>query len=73
MTEMTRIKQALLPSIRKNREREAANTFYNEMLKESLMNKADSGATRKISDHLESILDIRLEIILLSLFLRCFS
>lgn len=59
MTELTKIKQALFPSIRKNREREAANTFYNEMLKESLKNKADTGATRKISDHLDSIIDIR--------------
>lgn len=59
VSEMIKVKQAIQPSIRKNREREAANTYYNEMLKESLINRTDAGAVRKVSDHLESIIDIR--------------
>lgn len=59
VTEMTKVKQTIMPSIRKNREREAANTYYNEMLKESFANRMDAGAMKKNTDHLENIIDIR--------------
>lgn len=59
VTEMTKVKQAVMPSIRKNREREKSNTFYNEMLAESLASRSDTGAVKKVTDHLENILDIR--------------
>lgn len=57
---MTKVRQEIMPSIRKNKEREKASTFYNQMLTESLANRSDTGAIKKITDHLESIIDIRL-------------
>ncbi|XP_065212426.1 DNA polymerase epsilon catalytic subunit 1 [Planococcus citri] len=59
VTELTKIKQAIMPSIRKNKEREKSNTFYNEMLTESLANRSDAGSIKKVTDHLENIIDIR--------------
>lgn len=57
--ELTKVKQTILASVRKNRKRDKNNTFYTEMLTSALMNKGDAGATRKVSDHMDNILDIR--------------
>lgn len=59
MHELTKVKQTIMTSVRKNRKRDKNNTFYTEMLTSALMNKGDAGATKKMSDHMENILDIR--------------
>lgn len=61
MNELMKVKREIMPSIRKNREREKSNTYYSEMLTESLVNRSDSGSIKKTTDHLESIIDIRFE------------
>lgn len=59
MNDLTKVKQVILSSVRKNRVRDQSNTFYTEMLTSALINKGDSGTTRKLSDHMENIIDIR--------------
>ncbi|KAG8329998.1 hypothetical protein J6590_073656 [Homalodisca vitripennis] len=57
--ELTKVKQTIAAAVRKNRKRDKSNTYYTEMLTSALMSKGDAGATRKSSDHMENILDIR--------------
>uniref|UniRef100_A0A1B6LUL8 DNA polymerase epsilon catalytic subunit n=1 Tax=Graphocephala atropunctata TaxID=36148 RepID=A0A1B6LUL8_9HEMI len=57
--ELTKVKQTIAAAVRKNRKRDKSNTFYTEMLTSALMSKGDAGTTRKTSDHMENILDIR--------------
>lgn len=59
MTEMIKVKQAIHPSIRRNREKRKNNSYYTDMLSESLDVKSGIGSTKKVSDHMENIIDIR--------------
>ncbi|XP_014243351.1 DNA polymerase epsilon catalytic subunit A [Cimex lectularius] len=58
VSDLIKVRQVIRPSVKKNQNREASNTFYNDMLESEIRNKNNTGA-RKHSDHLESILDIR--------------
>lgn len=57
-----KVRKEILSVVHKNKEREKTNTYYTEMLADSLItNKDDTNSTAKTStDHLENILDIRL-------------
>uniref|UniRef100_A0A0A9Y3R9 DNA polymerase epsilon catalytic subunit n=1 Tax=Lygus hesperus TaxID=30085 RepID=A0A0A9Y3R9_LYGHE len=59
VTDLITVRKSILQSVRKNRKREASNTYYTEMLENAVALKEDSGLSKKNTDHLESILDIR--------------
>ncbi|CAB0010464.1 unnamed protein product [Nesidiocoris tenuis] len=59
VSDLMTVRKTILQSVRKNKKREAGHTFYTEMLENAIANKEDTGITKKSSDHLESIIDIR--------------
>lgn len=59
VTDLMKVRQIIMSSVRKNKANEAKNTYYSEMLENAIINKGDVGLTKKQSDHLENIIDIR--------------
>ncbi|XP_014281923.1 DNA polymerase epsilon catalytic subunit 1 [Halyomorpha halys] len=59
VTDLMKVRQIIMSSVRKNRANEAKNTYYSEMLENAIINKGDVGLTKKQSDHFENIIDIR--------------
>jgi len=53
------LRQAIMPAVRKNRLALKNNSYYTEMLTESLANLSEVGSTKKQVDHMENIIDIR--------------
>lgn len=64
VTEMNKVRQAIMPAVRKNRLALKNNSHYTEMLTESLANLSEVASTKKQVDHMENIIDIRLEYII---------
>lgn len=60
VTEMNKVRQAIMPSVRKNRLALKNNSYYTEMLTESLANLSEVASSKKQVDHMENIIDIRL-------------
>lgn len=60
VTEMNKVKQAIMPAVRKNRLASKNNSYYTEMLTESLANLSEVVTSKKQVDHMENIIDIRL-------------
>lgn len=60
VSEMTKVRQAIMPAVRKNRLAMKNNSYYTEMLTESLANLSEVVSTKKQVDHMENIIDIRL-------------
>nr|CAD7428081.1 unnamed protein product [Timema monikensis] len=56
VTDLVKVRRELISAVRKNREREKNNTYYTEMLTNALASK---GTTKKSTDHMEKIIDIR--------------
>nr|CAD7570292.1 unnamed protein product [Timema californicum] len=56
VTDLVKVRRELISAVRKNREREKNNTYYTEMLTNALASK---GTTKKSTDHMENIIDIR--------------
>nr|CAD7589121.1 unnamed protein product [Timema genevievae] len=56
VTDLVKVRRELMSAVRKNREREKNNTYYTEMLTNALASK---GTTKKSTDHMENIIDIR--------------
>lgn len=57
---MNKVRQAIMPAIRKNRLALKNNSYYTEMLTESLANLSEVASTKKQVDHMQNIIDIRL-------------
>lgn len=62
---MNKLRQAIMPAVRKNRLTLKNNSYYTEMLTESLANLSEVGSSKKQVDHMENIIDIRYDIILI--------
>jgi len=60
VTEMNKMRQAIMPAVRKNRLALKNNSYYTEMLTESLANLSEVVSSKKQVDHMENIIDIRL-------------
>lgn len=56
---MNKVRQAIMPAVRKNRLTLKNNSYYTEMLTESLANLSEVASTKKQIDHMENIIDIR--------------
>lgn len=56
---MIKVRKELNTIVKKNREREKANSFYTELLASTLNNVGDIGATKINTDHMEKIIDMR--------------
>ena len=56
---MIKVRKEILKVVRKNKERQNANTFYTELLTDILTDKGDVAATKANTDQMENILDIR--------------
>jgi len=56
------MRQAIMPAVRKNRLALKNNSYYTEMLTESLANLSEVVSSKKQVDHMENIIDIRLYI-----------
>lgn len=54
-----KVRQIVAASVNKNKKKETSNTFYTEMLENAIASKDDTGVTKKSSDLMENILDIR--------------
>lgn len=52
-------RQTIMSSVKKNKVQETSHTYYSEMMESAIINKSDAGLTRKHSDQLENIIDIR--------------
>jgi len=48
-----------MSAVKKNRERQKHINLYTEMLTTALSTKGDTGTTRKTTDQMENIIDIR--------------
>jgi len=59
---MNKMRQAIMPAVRKNRLALKNNSYYTEMLTESLANLSEVVSSKKQVDHMENIIDIRLYI-----------
>lgn len=59
VTEMNKVRQSIMPAVRKNRIARKNNSYYTEMLTESLANLTEVASIKKQVDHLENIIDIR--------------
>lgn len=59
ITEMTKVRQVIMPAVRKNRLALKNNSYYTEMLTESLANLSEVVLSKKQVDHMENIIDIR--------------
>lgn len=59
VTEMNKVRQAIMPAVRKNRLALKNNSYYTEMLTESLTNLSEVASSKKQVDHMENIIDIR--------------
>ncbi|UYV81656.1 POLE [Cordylochernes scorpioides] len=62
VNDLIKVRKELLPSIRKNQEREKSNEGYNQLLASANKMEEDFGptqVTKKITDHMENIVDIR--------------
>lgn len=59
VTDMNKVRQAIMPAVRKNRLTLKNNSYYTEMLTESLANLSEVASTKKQIDHMENIIDIR--------------
>lgn len=59
VTEMNKMRQAIMPAVRKNRLALKNNSYYTEMLTESLANLSEVVSSKKQVDHMENIIDIR--------------
>lgn len=59
---MNKMRQAIMPAVRKNRMALKNNSYYTEMLTESLANLSEVASSKKQVDHMENIIDIRLYI-----------
>jgi len=66
---MNKVRQAIMPAIRKNRLALKNNSYYTELLTESLANLSEVGSTKKKVDHMENIIDIRLSLYIINLML----
>jgi len=53
------VRQALMPAIKKNKEREKNKSHYSDMLTSNIASSTELGITRKNTDQLENIIDIR--------------
>lgn len=60
ITEMNKVRQSIMPAVRKNRLASKNNSYYTEMLTESLANLSEVVSSKKQVDHMENIIDIRL-------------
>lgn len=59
-TDMLKVRREILSYVRKNQEKEKANTFYTELLTNNLVNnKDDVVSIKSVTDHMENIIDIR--------------
>ncbi|XP_068086023.1 DNA polymerase epsilon catalytic subunit 1 [Anabrus simplex] len=59
VNDLVKVRKEIMTAVRKNRERKKNNTYYTEMLMNAIASKADSGLTKKTTDHMENIIDIR--------------
>jgi len=66
---MNKVRQAIMPAIRKNRLALKNNSYYTELLTESLANLSEVGSKKKKVDHMENIIDIRLSLNIINLML----
>ena len=56
---MLKVRRDIMSAVKKNRERLKHNNMYTEMLTTALTVKGDAGITKKPSDQMENIIDIR--------------
>lgn len=54
-----KVKKDILSVVRKNIEREKANTFYTELMASTLANSEAITSDKSKLDHMENIIDIR--------------
>jgi len=66
---MNKMRQAIMPAVRKNRMALKNNSYYTEMLTESLANLSEVATSKKQVDHMENIIDIRLYIKLFYIYM----
>lgn len=59
MTDLIKVRREILPVVRKNMEREKANTLYTELMA-STLNTGNIFNPKTNKDHMENIIDIRL-------------
>ncbi|XP_073973254.1 DNA polymerase epsilon catalytic subunit 1 isoform X2 [Rhodnius prolixus] len=59
VNDLMKVRQIVAASVNKNKKKETSNTFYTEMLENAIASKDDTGVTKKSSDLMENILDIR--------------
>ncbi|KAJ8897708.1 hypothetical protein PR048_003058 [Dryococelus australis] len=59
VTDLVKVRKEVMAAVRKNREREKNNTYYTEMLTTALVSTGDIGVTKKATDQMENIIDIR--------------
>lgn len=58
-TDLIKVRKDIHSVVRKNQEREKANTFYNEMLANSIDISGVQNNAKSSSDYMEYIIDIR--------------
>lgn len=58
-TDLMKVRKEILSVVRKNIEREKANTFYTEMMASTLVSNASVSNRKTSLDHMENIIDIR--------------
>lgn len=58
---MIKVRREMMAAVKKNRERDSTNTYYIQMLSNSLVSASDStaGNVQRSTDYLDSIVDIR--------------
>ncbi|KAG1689536.1 DNA polymerase epsilon catalytic subunit A [Nymphon striatum] len=59
VSDLIKVRKDLMPVIRKNRENEKQSSTYTEMLTSCLQNEDSVKSTKKISEQIENIIDIR--------------
>ncbi|GLG99117.1 DNA polymerase epsilon catalytic subunit [Gryllus bimaculatus] len=59
VNDLVKVRKDIATAVKKNQEREKNNTYYTEMLTSALATKGDAGISKKITDQMENILDIR--------------
>lgn len=58
MSDLIKVRREIMSAVKKNKEREKSNTYYTQMLANSL-NPHERNVTKKLTDHMDNILDIR--------------
>ncbi|XP_076350234.1 DNA polymerase epsilon catalytic subunit 1 isoform X2 [Tachypleus tridentatus] len=59
VTDLTKIRKEIFPAVKKNREREKTSSAYVQMLSSSLSEGVHSEHSKKLTDQMENIIDIR--------------